>query len=84
MYEHGEAVRIVGETCTGETSYTGTQDICIDGEVVIQDYNGECDSGLKCCQSDETGTWGAATCINDNSYCNEWVDPSYVYKSFTK
>ena len=84
MYQHGDSVGIVGDTCTGEASYTGTQDICFDGEVVNQDYNGGCYSGFKCCQSGEPGTWNAAKCIDDTSDCNEWVDPSYVYKSFIK
>ena len=42
-----------------------------------QPYNGECLSGLKCCQSGEPGTWNAATCISRP--CDEWIDTSYVY-----
>ena len=76
MFQHGDSIGFIGETCIGETSYIGTESICIDGEIEIQDYNGECISGSKCCQSGEPGTSGGATCINIANGCNEWVDPS--------
>ena len=84
MYYHADSVGIIEHTCTGETSYTETEGICVDGEVVYQDYNTDCDTGTKCCQSGKPGTSDAVTCIADTSDCNEWVDPSYVYKLFYK
>ena len=78
IFSHGDSTGVTSETCTDETSYTGTEGICNDGQVVRQPYNGECDSGLKCCQSGEPGTEDGATCISSDCDCNAWVDPSYV------
>ena len=64
VYRHGDSIGHIGKTCTGEITYTGTESICNNGNVVRQPYNGECPSGLKCCQSGKPGTWGAAICIS--------------------
>ena len=33
MYRHGDSVGFIGETCTGESAFTGTESFCQDGQV---------------------------------------------------
>lgn len=48
---------------------------CVGGQVVEEEYNGNCSAeslGTICCQSGEEGSSGGATCIT--SECDEYTD----------
>jgi len=66
MYRHGDNIGFIGETCTGESAFIGTESFCEDGQVVRKPYSGACESSVQfCVQCGEPGEWGAALCLSE-------------------
>ena len=71
MYRDGDSVGVIGETCTGEASYSGTKSTCRNGKVIEEPYDGTC--AAFCVQCGNPGERGAALCLSNPEvpeHCN--------------
>lgn len=66
MYQNGQRIGVQGDTCLDDTKYSGTESICIDGQVKEVEYFGDCASeyeGSECHQQGKVGERFAAVCL---------------------
>ena len=66
IYFNGDIIGYTGSTCNDDGyTYEGIEYVCSDGDVIENDYNGDCNEdkiGSSCCQLGAPGTAGGASC----------------------